>query len=376
MKILTSRFTAHRVRYGFTLVEILVSTVVLSILMLISLTSLESMQKSWKSTRVRVEQFRGARTAFETMSRNLSQATLNTYWDYYYAETRSNVPAVNGSTPPAGYGRQSELHFWSGPAHEAVAPGAVQSRYPGHAVFFQAPLGQSEQHRGLSALLNARGYYIEFGSDAARRPEFLPDGVTRVHHRYRLMEYRPPAEIVSTNAPGNAVYSKPDVWFREGIATASRVVADNIVLLVIMPLVPEEALVQKASGPALAPTWIAPIYRYNSKDCNNGTPQVDPISLDSFQSIRQGTQHLLPPQLRLTLVALDEAGAARWAEMTGDEPVDLQVEAQAAFTNPEPAQYNADLQKVKDYFQSLKINYRVFSEVITLRNARWDSQTF
>ncbi|GEP42279.1 Verru_Chthon cassette protein C [Brevifollis gellanilyticus] len=376
MKTPISSFTAHRVRHGFTLVEILVSTVVLSILMLISLTSLESMQRSWKSTRVRVEQFRGARTAFETLSRNLSQATLNTYWDYYYTETKSNVPPVNGSTPPAGYVRQSELQFWSGPAREAVAATADQRTYPGHGVFFQAPLGQSERHRGLAALLNARGYYIQFGSDEARRPDFLPEAVTRVHHRYRLMEYRPPAEIATANAPGNAVYTKPDVWFREGLATSSRVVADNIVLLVIMPLVPEESLTPGPTGQLPDPWWIAPVYRYNSRDAFNKDPQVDPVSVDVLNNIRQGTQHLLPPQLRLTLVALDEAGAARWAELSGDEPVDLQVDAKAAFTDPSSKQYNADLQSVKDYFQTRKINYRVFSEVITLRNARWDAQTF
>ncbi|MES2597708.1 MAG: Verru_Chthon cassette protein C [Verrucomicrobiota bacterium] len=375
MNIPTSSLAAHRVRHGFTLVEILVSTVVLSILMLISLTSLESMQRSWKATRVRVEQFRGARTAFEVMSRNLSQATLNTYWDYYYTETRSNVPAVNGSTPPAGYVRQSELHFWSGPAREAVSATATQSQYPGHGVFFQAPLGQTERHRGLAALLNARGYYLQFGSDEARRPGFLPESITRLHHRYRLMEYRPPAEIATATKPGNAVYSKPDVWFREGIATASRVVAENIVLLVIMPVVPEEALVPTASGAVPDPWWIAPAYRYNSKDTvNNASPVVDPVSVDILNNIRQGTQHLLPPQLRLTLVALDEAGAARWAEMTGDEPVDLQLDASAPFTTA--SQYQTDIQHVKDYFQERKINYRVFSEVITLRNARWDSQTF
>lgn len=355
---------------GFTLVEILVSTVVLSILMLVSLTSLESMQRSWKGTRMKVEQFRGARMAFETMSRQLSQATLNTYWDYYYTETKSNVPAVNGSTPPAGYVRQSELQFWSGPAREVVAPGATQDTYPAHGVFFQAPLGQSVQHRGLASLLNARGYYVQFSSDEARRPGFLPEGATRVHHRYRLMEYRPPAESVTGGLQGNTIYSKPDAWFREGIATASRVVADNIVMLVVMPVVPEEAL----TNPAQRPWWIAPAYRFNSKDCNNSTPLVDAVNVDVLGNVRQGTQHLLPPQLRLTLVALDEDSAARWAELTGNAATDVQTEAAAPFTNPEV--YSADLQRLKDYFQARKLNYRVFTEVITLRNARWDSQTF
>ena len=355
---------------AFTLVEILVSTVVLSILMLITLSSLDSMQRAWKSTRVRAEQFRGARTAFETLSRNLAQATLNTYWDYYYTETKSNMPAANGSTPPAGYVRQSELHFWSGPAREAISATAAQSGHPGHAVFFQASLGQSERHRGLAALLNARGYYIQFGSDEDRRPAFLPGQVTRVHHRYRLMEYRPPAESVTSGVPGNTVYSKPDLWFREGLAASSRIVAENIVLLVIMPVVPEEAI----SNPAQRPWWIAPAYRFNSKDSNNSTPLADPVTVDVLGNVRQGTQHLLPPQLRLTLVALDEDRAARWMESTANEPVDLQADANAPFINPEL--YSQDLQHVKDYFQSRRLNHRVFSEVITLRNARWDSQTF
>jgi uncharacterized protein (TIGR02599 family) len=85
---------------GFTLVELLVSTALLTGLVLILVSILDQTQKTWRFTRTKVEQFSGARAAFEAMTRRLSQATLNTYWAY-------DDPAK-----PTRYIRQSSCGFW------------------------------------------------------------------------------------------------------------------------------------------------------------------------------------------------------------------------------------------------------------------------
>lgn len=355
---------------GFSLTEMLVSLAVLSMILVVTFGAVEGMRRTWKVTSSRAEQFREARTAFEAITRNLSQATLNTYLDYFYKETGLNFPASNGSSAPSAYVRQSELHFRSGAARDLVSPNETRGKYPGHAVFFQASLGQSRLFRGLPALLNARGYYIQFLDDAGVRPDFLPKGVTHLHYRYRLMEYRPPAERVGGGIAGNAVYTVANHWQREGIGLCSRVIADNVIMMLVVPQVPPATV----AGDGRRPWWIAPEYRYDSRDCDNLTPAIDPVVVDSSGAVNQGTRHLLPPQLRFTLVALDEESADRWCEMTGSAAVDLQREAGADFVNPDL--YEQDLKRLTQYLASRRLNHRVFTEVITLRNARWDNQSF
>lgn len=355
---------------GFSLVELLVSLVVLSIVGLVSYGALELMQRSWLATSERAEQFREARAAFESIARNLTQANLNTYLDYYYKDTGSNVPPSGQSVAPSAYVRQSELQFCSGEAHEVIAPGSEEKAYPGHAVFFQAILGQSRLYRGLPNLLNARGYFIQFLDDASGRPDFLPGDVTRVRFRYRLMEYRPPAERVGDLLPGNSIYTSPNAWFREGIKSCSRILADNVILMIVFPMVPP-GMIKDDGRP---PWWIAPAYRYNSRDCDNSTPTIDPIIVNESDEVIQGTRHLLPPQIRFTLVALDERSAQRWSQMTGNVAVSLRQAAHADFKQPEL--YQQDLDRLTQLLVSHRLNYRVFTEVITLRNARWDSQAF
>ena len=154
-------------RRAFTLVELLVSMVVLSLMLVLLAQLTGSTQKVWTSTVGKVEQFRDARQAFESMTRRLSQATLNTYWDY---QLSNGVPAF--------YVRQSELRFISGNTTLLqINPdvGHGPSR-PTHAIFFQAPQGfvtDTADYHGLDNLLNTWGYCIEFSDDSAIRPSFL-----------------------------------------------------------------------------------------------------------------------------------------------------------------------------------------------------------
>ncbi len=76
---------------GFTLVELLVSMVVLTI-MLVLLTQLTNSLRSVIShTTSSIDAFKEARDAFETMTRRIAQATLNSYDDLNPAATASHV---------------------------------------------------------------------------------------------------------------------------------------------------------------------------------------------------------------------------------------------------------------------------------------------
>lgn len=356
-------------RRGFTLVEIMVSTAVLAMIMVAMLTALNAVQRTFTFSRARVDQFREARQAFDLITRTLSQATLNPYWDYYYTETQSNVPPVAASGAPAAYVRQSELQFRIDDAAGTFGLTGSPLERPGHAVFFQAPLGLTANGSSLGGLLNARGYGVVFSSDEKQRPPFLSGYSIPARRRYRLMEYRPTAEYQGVGAQGDTIYSKPTNWYKQDMATSTRVVADNILLLLFSPRVPD----QGPAGSAKSPWWIAPHYHYNSLDADNSTPGIDPVTVQADGTAVQGTQHLLPPQVLVTLVAVDELSAARWAAQRGDNGVDILSESHAHFTDA--SQYETDLGVLRLYLQKQKLNFRVFSTTVTVLNATWDSRT-
>jgi len=360
-------------RAAFTLVEILLSTAILSFLMIICFSALEQMQKAWRRSAVKVEQFREARLAFELISRNLSQATLNTYWDYYYKATSSNIPPASASAAPSAYVRYSDLQFRVDAAYKLIGSDATAASNPGHGVFFQAPLGHSATNRELNSLLNARGYYVQFGSDEKNRPPFIAANGLPPRYRYRLMEYRPPAEQgaptgTGTPAAGNAIYTQPTDWFRQDLEKSSHAVAENILLLLLSPRVSEEA----AKTGKVDAAWLAPWYTYNSLDADNFTTQVDGVTISAQGKASQGTQHQLPQLVHVTMVAVDKPSAEIWAEKNANQPVDILKDSGAAFTSA--SSYRSDLAKLKSYLTDAKLNYRVFTTGVALRNAKWDGR--
>ena len=190
------------VRGGFTLVELMLSVAVIAGLMYFMIATIDQTQKVWVRTSEKVSEFQSARSAFESMTRRLSQATLNTYWRAHDTDLASTKAAFK-------FRRQSELQFISGPTARffKAAPALsfistpVDTAYPTHAVFFQAPIGYTEEvatvgtakiqtFRNLDSLLATCGYFIEYGTEADR-PAFikLPD-----RYRYRLMEMTIPSE--------------------------------------------------------------------------------------------------------------------------------------------------------------------------------------
>lgn len=339
---------------GFTLVELLVSMAVLSLLLMVVVGIVGETGAVVHKTTARASQFQEARTAFESMSRNLSQATLNTYYDYFDSEgkTRSDV-GTSGIFVPASYGRQSELRFRSGPASALLATSA--SLNPAHAVFFQAPLGFSNgtNKAGLRNLLNTWGYYLEFRPDTDR-PSFL-SGATR--YRYRLMEFMQPTEEMD-------IYSDPSQWLSTAAGgNRSHVLASNIIALVILPKLPSQGnandLTVDADGDKLAPN-----YAYDSTT-TGAAANAETGSKGALNSKNQ-----LPPVIEITMVGIDEASASRLEN--GSTPPDFGMDS--LFSDAKPDQRREDLATLQETLSASRASFRVFSTEISLPGAKWSRE--
>jgi len=383
-------------RAAFTLIELLVSVTFLVILMLVVSQVIGIVQRSWVRANSRVSQFREARQAFDTLSRSLSQTTLNNYWDNEF-DTVGTDAAGQQITLAKDYFRQSELQFVCGPTSKVV-PGAAGNaqNYPGHAVFFQAPLGiaslvatttsgssntQPVNTENMVNLLCGRGYFVEWGNDASFRPAFLDqlNNAVPVRSRLRLMEYSPTAEknrIYDTTL--RPITSHSMEWYQDVLNTEvqaaqqetsrtrafTRPIAENIIALVISPQI------EVTGNQNTAPYSIAPQYLYDS------TLKLNPgATLNNAGP--QGTQHLLPPLLKVSMIALDE----RSGEFLAREE-NSQMRAQLLTAIAGKLQNAASLSEELDGSQGKagtlvqllldqKLNYRVFSTTIALKQARW-----
>lgn len=387
-----------RRRMGFTLVELLVSMTFLVILMLVVTQVVSLVQRSWVRANSRVSQFREARIAFDTLSRNLSQATLNTYWENEF-DALGNDSAGQARRKAKNYVRQSELQFVCGPTATLITgAGANASNYPGHAVFFQAPLGVTRLVAAAGAQANTenmvnlmcgRGYFVEWGSDEPFRPPFLATlNTVPTRSRLRLMEYSPTSEMnriydsslrpLVNNATG---VNNGGLWFNTGPTAVmastvqedetaatrafTRPIAENILALVISPQL--EKTIAGAVNPN--PYSIAPQCAYDS------TLTVNPGAAPTGSP--QGTQHLLPPLLAVTMVALDER-SGEFLAREENTPLRDQVLETISGLFKNAANLDEDLEGVDGGQGTLekllldnKLSYRVFSTTIALKQARW-----
>lgn len=331
---------------GFTLVEILVSLALVLLLLIVLVSMVDSTRHVWTYTSAKIEQFRESREGFESITRRLSQATLNTYWDYQRD--------ANGN--PTSYIRQSELRFISGPSIAGDSSSAPPR--PTHSIFFQAPLGQSDidNYTTLVKMLNTVGYFIEFTSDEDFRPQIINAAQPNRHHyRYRLMEMIEPSESLTiynaeSAAGGNSTYTGID-WFTTALGTTNRpvrVLADNVVALVLLPkLAPEE----DSTGIKLAPQYL-----------------YDSTQKKAQASINPKNQ--LPPVIQVTMVAIDEDSAARLAAKFGETMPDLGL--RDLFKTAED--FTQDLQTLQNTLVAQRINYRIFTTDVAIRAAKWSRE--
>lgn len=382
---------------AFTLIELLVSVTFLVVLMLVVTQVIGVVQRSWVRANSRVSQFREARTAFDALTRSLSQATLNNYWDNDY-DSQGSDAAGQQILLAADYFRQSELQFICGPT-ASVVPGAAGSaqNYPGHAVFFQAPLGVASlvattgaasstsggatvNTENMVNLLCGRGYFVEWGSDVSFRPVFLDKlkNSVPVRNRLRLMEYSPTAEknrIYDTNLRPITTHSMQ--WYADVLTTEvqgttetaatrafTRPVAENIIALVISPQV------ETTGNTTNNPYDIAPNYIYDSTLKVN--PGAKPINTSP-----QGTQHLMPPLVKVSMVALDERSGEFLSRAENDGMRNQLLQGIGQMFQSATS-LTAELDGTPDKMGLLpalllaqKLNYRIFSTTIVLKQGRW-----
>ncbi|MEZ0275122.1 MAG: Verru_Chthon cassette protein C [Roseimicrobium sp.] len=374
---------SSRNRGAFTLVELLISVTILSILILMLTSTVSNVQTVVTRSQSQAEEFKEARQSFELMARRLSQATLNGYWGYVYKD-----PAAKDLVP-LYYDRQSDLHY----VQEKVATLVPQAGGNGHAVFFQALLGDSDPASthgakigDLHDLLNCWGFYVSYGSDLTRRPAFMREGhsleLNPERKRYRLMEFRlPPDESIlfskNFNIGAKKNTSELYQWFRgpykgpdKSVADYSVPLAENILAVVITPYV----YVTTADSKGVSTTDMRKkqSYEYDTRlfQWRSGTGQ-DIIS----------SRHQLPAMLELTVIATDERsydkleqrhgveGAATKVREVFDGLLKLSTDFAPDPNNVQVKEYDVD--KIESRLRDLELNYKIFTTTVSLRASKW-----
>ena len=355
---------ARNPRQGFTLVELLVSMTIVAVLMLMVSSVLGYVQSGWRQASARVSQFREARRAFDRITTTLAQATLNNYLAYRFNNAANPLlpPADMKVSYPQGYVRYSDLQFVCGPSSSNNKPkltGLDAAVSPGHAVFFQAPIGDdmslgSTVYR-LPTALRGLGFFVRFGDDSAFRPDFLTTRGKPPTYRYRLHEYRCPTE-------GNIIYDQTtrgtqSDWYGNW-ETWSRPVANNIILLLISPRRPVDA------GSTAKAYDIAPDFKYDTFP-EGGLASVKQESEQKF------TDFQLPPLVEVTMVAVDEGSAENLAldSGSGTSPHLEDVFESSWFTDA--SREREDLVALQEALVAKKVNFRVFSATVPIRASRW-----
>jgi uncharacterized protein (TIGR02599 family) len=340
----------------------LVSVAILTLILIVVASMAGQTSRTWLFTTSRIEEFNAARTAFDTVSRRLSQATLNTYWDYADSTGSARTNSNSGTFVPATYARQSELRFVSGPTtglaqNSSLAPESL----PGHGVFFQAPVGYSEsaastgiQLTGLDNLLNSCGYFVQFGADTPYMPSFFAT-LVKPRYRFRLMEYLQPSNALTVYSwtSGNPTYTGRD-WFSDAFnppATAPvHILAENVIALIVLPKLSQQ---QDPTGASIAPSY----------------------TYDSANSLDTTTKNQLPPEVQLTLVALDETSAIKLAAQNGTIPPYLGLaslfQQVGDLSTSSTSAYGKDLLTLQNTLIQSRLNYRVFTTNVTIRAAKW-----
>ncbi|MEM9479027.1 MAG: Verru_Chthon cassette protein C [Verrucomicrobiota bacterium] len=312
---------------GFTLVELMVAMSIFSVLIVIIVQMLGQTQKVANDVSSKVSRFKEARAGFDAIIQRVNQATLNTYWDY------------DDPNKPTDYVAQSELHFLNGQGPRLIRSdaGTILS----HAVFFQAPLGFSTDPdiREFSNLLNAWGFYVEYGEARDYLPAFIASHKNyEPRFRHRLMEFRQAAEDLTIYEQNRATgdYTR---WYQDRTPVSNRILAENIILLLIHPMRPEADRIGN-------PERLAPFYDFDSRN------HVE-------------YRHQLPPVIRITMVAIAEVSAIR--EDFGPEGPGFF--SSGVFTDA--GRYEEDMAELESTLEARKIDYRVFSTSVPMQTAKW-----
>lgn len=322
----------------------MVSCAVLAILVIVLGSIANQTGIVWRRTSGEIEQFRAARNAFDAMTRRLSEATLNTYWDY------------DNPASPTRYIRQSELRFISGPMNTIAGTPPTGKSWATHGVFFQTPVGFSTPSAtpsatGLEYLLNTWGYFVEFGDDKRLRPSFV---TAPSRYRYRLCEFMQPTNDLNLYSftSGNKNYMGRD-WFTAPLNLTNPPVhslADNIIALIFVPKLSAQ---DDQTGATLAPELL-----YDSTLAR--------------QDAATNSKNQLPPVIQATLVAIEEKTAIQMAK--DSEPPDFGLGTKFGNRPGAAADVDKELEELQKSLSEKKAAFRVFTSNILVRSARWSTE--
>jgi len=379
-------------KQGFTLIEMLVAVTVLVILLGILFSITSTVAKTVTNTSVKVDTFAAARSAFDLMSQKLSQATLNTYWDY------------NNPVTPTTYYRQSDLQFY-------VRPNVQKAGY-GQEVYFVTPSTYSTRTslRSTDGLLNACGFYVSYGPDTTFRPGTLT-GTSR--YRYRLMQGLEPTEnlavysnwtatptttfstgtaaaaatwvTANTTAWNNYWTSMTTIWNTHAWITNTIGNTGSTPNVNVTPLV--NNVIALIVWPRLSDTDDPPIL--------NGTPDGGKLT-STYTYDSQGaeatlasggvqpiTSNQLPPTVQVTMIAISESSASR-LNLTATQPTvidnilsgaSLTPSTPAPFTISTYTQYQADLARVSAALAANHIGFEILNTSVTMKESKWSDNS-
>ncbi len=367
------------------MLELLISVAVLVLILGVVLQFTDQTSKIWRGSLAKIQSFQEARAAFESMTRMLGQATLNTYYDYYNSsnQTRSSVANLAAFVPEK-YSRISDLHFISGQASALLSSSNSSTTSQTHGVFFQAPRGYSQTYEGLDNALNACGYFLKFGDDGNEVPDFIQNAAWfKKRYRFRLMEMIQPTEELSVFQSGGGN------WFAGPAATRSRVIAENVIACVLLPKLADRQDDPEKAGKGVS---LAPNYNYNSRIGLGASsdPQWPSFPSDGFdcypadensETERMTRHHQLPPVMRVAMVVIDEASAARLQGDSTTVPAAIDFANKGLFEDAKKLEQ--DLQAVEDVCNAKpgnvtgntqKLNYRIFRTDILIRQAKWSNK--
>jgi uncharacterized protein (TIGR02599 family) len=406
MKGFAQMLITRKARRGFTLIEIMVATVVMVILMGIIFQLTASMADIWRSTAGKIGAFQGARAGFDAMSRSLEQATLMTYLDY----VDDNDPPqprdpLKADWTPTSYARASELHFITGPSYDplnpslSLVPGANANNTQGHAVFFQAPLGvvkDKSSLSGLNELLNAVGFFVEYTDDMPIWPAFIRDIMgSTPRYRFRLMQWIQPTEqfqVYNETKPAGSSYNYSRKWFFNQLPTPgatsvpasqtrARMIAENVIAVFFRPRLSEADEDQIDGPPVNSATGgrLAPTYRYDSRMWTKG--YVD-MAFRANATFAPGGPKLvnlwrnqLPPLLDVVLVAIDPKDADRLCRQESIPDV-LRIPPNTFHLRSQPNAADFlenDIEQYEAQLGAAGVNFRTFRATLTLKGAKWSA---
>jgi uncharacterized protein (TIGR02599 family) len=340
--------TRHRLQVGTTLIELLVGMVVALIIIAVMLAVFSEASITVRTANGKMDAFASAQAGFDIMTQRLSDATLNTYYDYDNAVT------------PTTYLRHSDLHFFVGSNANTFVKALTPASNPnsGHSIYFQAPEGYSNgssTYANTPGLLNACGYFVQFGPETSYWPTLFTAATFTPRYRYRLMQAIQSTEYngIYADKEGNTAETSPS-WVTP-LNTTALPIAENVIALIIWP---RQDPVADPAG-----TNISPTYEYNSRQ---GFPYVPPSP--PTPAALQSEQ--LPQILQVTMVAIDETSAIRLQSGTTPPSV-IENALQNKFTNV--TQYAADIQSLESALIAAHIQYQVFTTSIAMRESKWSA---